>query len=280
METNDRPRILVVDDNEANRRVARAHIQRLDAEATLAGDGRTALDLLSVRPFDLVLLDGMMPGMDGPATAREIRRREHAAALPPIPIVALTASVLPEERELLLEAGMDDHVAKPFRPEDIARALVAWLPPERRTMVIPAPAAGAAAEPAARSAEPAGPEDVLVDPAALARLSDIGDSAFVDRIVRLFLADAAERVTQVDEALEAGDVSGLRLALHALEGICGTVGAVALDRRAREIHARIGRGKDGGREGVASGPGPSGLDELLERTRAWFREASAEGRRG
>jgi two-component system sensor histidine kinase BarA len=208
----------------------------------------------------------MMPGMDGPATAREIRRRERMAALPPIPIVALTASALPEDRRHLLESGMDDHIAKPFQAEDLRRVLGTWLPSTRRTMVIPSPA------PPARPGEGEGTTaETIVDPVTFARLADLGDASFVDRIVRLFLADAAERVAQVDEALEEGDVLRMRRALHALEGICGNVGAVALDRRAREIHDRIGRREDRGEEPLARAFRPTGLEDLLARTRAWFR---------
>lgn len=265
-----RPRILVVDDNATNRRIVQIYLERLLVEAAAAGDGRSALDALAEDPFDLVLLDGMMPGMDGPATAREIRRRERMAALPPIPIVALTASVLPEDRRRLLESGMDDHIAKPFQAEDLRRVLGTWLPSTRRTMVIPSPAPPGQGE--GTTAE------TIVDPVTFARLADLGDASFVDRIVRLFLADAAERVAQVDEALEEGDVLRMRRALHALEGICGNVGAVALDRRAREIHDRIGRREDRGEEPLARAFGPTGLEDLLDRTRAWFRESMTDGR--
>jgi HPt (histidine-containing phosphotransfer) domain-containing protein len=220
-----------------------------------------------------VLLDGMMPGLDGPATAREIRRRERAAGMPPIPIIALTASVLPEDRARMIEAGMDDHLSKPVRPEDLALTITTWLPAGTvpRTRTIPAPDA----PPSLESEPDEAPGSVVVDPAVFARLSDLGEATFVDRIVRLFLADAAERVDQVDEALETGDVLRLRIALHALEGICGNVGAVALDKRARELHEVIRRREDRGEDPLARPIGDSGLDRLLEATRAWFRDSIA-----
>lgn len=266
-----------MDDNETNLRLAQILLERLPVDATLVGDGHAALDLLAEQPFDLVLLDGMMPGMDGPATAREIRRRERAAGVPPIPIIALTASVLPEDRRRLLESGMDDHIAKPFRSEDLTRGFGTWLPRTRRTMVVPSPVQPAQPERTGRDGRPA--DQTVVDPAAFARLADLGDATFVNRIVRLFLADAAERVAQVDEALDEGDVLRLRHALHALEAICGNVGAVALDERAREIHDRIGRREGRGKEPLAWALGPSGLAELLDRTRTWFRESAADGHR-
>ena len=265
-------RVLLVDDNAINRRIAEINLVQLPVDCVAAEDGYVALERLAAEPFDLVLLDGMMPGLDGPATAREIRRRERAAGMHPIPIVALTASVLPEDRARMLEAGMDDHLAKPVRFDDLATALATWLPAGTvpRTRPIPAP------EPAPVPAEPEVPTgDPVVDPTVFARLSDLGDATFVDRIVRLFLADAAERVDQVEEALETGDVLRLRIALHALEGICGNVGATALDKRARELHEAIRRREDRGEDPLARPLGDSGLDALLEATRAWFRDSIA-----
>jgi HPt (histidine-containing phosphotransfer) domain-containing protein len=176
----------------------------------------------------------------------------------------------------MLEAGMDDHLAKPVRLDDLSRMLDTWLPaggvPRNRT--IPEPesatgAAGAAPEPSPVVTEP------VVDPGVFARLSDLGDATFVDRIVRLFLADAAERVEQVEEALETGDVLRLRIALHALEGISGNVGAMALDHRARELHEMIRRREDLGEDPMAEPIGDSGLEGLLEATRTWFRDSIA-----
>jgi two-component system sensor histidine kinase BarA len=260
--------VLVVDDNVTNRRIAQLHLARHDVDTVLVGDGPAALDRLAEEPFDLVLLDGMMPGMDGPATAREIRRREHAADRTAIPIVALTASVLPEDRRHMLEAGMDDHVAKPARPEDIRRIIARWLPASgsNRAITIPSlPELPSSRAPVAVSAP-------ILDLATFARLSDLGDASFVDRIVRLFIADAAERVAQIDEGLETGDLPQLRSALHALEGICGNVGATALDVRAREIHDMVRRREDRGEDPLARPFGPTGLEPLLDATRARLTE--------
>ncbi|MFN8631932.1 MAG: response regulator [Chloroflexota bacterium] len=267
------PRVLVVDDNSMNRRIAEINLARLPVMSDVAEDGRAALERLAAQPFDLVLLDGMMPGLDGPATAREIRRRERSAGLPPIPNVALTASVQPEDRARMIEAGMDDHLGKPVRFEELALTLSTWLPAGTvpRTRAIPAPDP----TPLFPLDDDTAPSEVVVDPTVFARLSDLGDATFVDRIVRLFLADAAERVDQVDEALETGDVLRLRIALHALEGICGNVGAVALDKRARELHEAIRRREDRGEDPLARPIGDSGLDRLLEATRAWFRDSIA-----
>ena len=136
-----RGRILVVDDSESNRLLALLQLDRLGFDAVAVDDGWAALERLAEESFDLVLLDGMMPGLDGPGTAREIRRRESSAGLQRMPIVALTASILPEDRELVLEAGMDDHLSKPIRIEELARVLDLRLAeaPFQRGRLLPAP---------------------------------------------------------------------------------------------------------------------------------------------
>jgi two-component system sensor histidine kinase BarA len=264
-----RPRVLVVDDNETNRRVARFHLARHPVAVDVVNDGTAALARLAAEPYDLVLLDGLMPGLDGPAVARELRRREAAASLPPIPIVGVTASILPEDRRRMLEAGMDGHIVKPLRGDELAGVLERWLPDgvERRSAVIP---------PAPAMTVAAGKTDpTILDVQTFERLSDLGDALFVERIVRLFLADAAERVAQVDDALETGDMLRLRSALHALEGICGNVGATALDRRARELHDDIRRREDRGEDPLGRHVAPSGLELLLDATRIRLQEQLA-----
>ena len=267
-------RVLVVDDSPINRQFAEMLVERRGLAVASAENGSAALDLLAAEPYDLVLLDGMMPGLDGPAVAREIRRREAAAGLDRVPIVALTASFLPEDRDRMLEAGMDDHLAKPYSPDDLGRVLGRHLGDgiARRTRPIPPRAAPAAAA-------PSGDGTPVLDLEAFARLADLGDATFVERIVRLFLADAAERVAQVDDAIEAHDTVRLRGALHALEGICGNVGAAALDRRTRAIHDELRRREDRGEDPFGPGLGPSGLEPLLDATRIRLQEQAATASR-
>ena len=100
-----RRRVLVADDSESYRRIARGQLAARGLEVVTVATGAEALDRLAAEPFDLLLVDGMMPRLDGPATAREIRRREAAAGAPRIPIVAITASGQPEDRHRMLEAG-------------------------------------------------------------------------------------------------------------------------------------------------------------------------------
>ncbi|MCU0909516.1 MAG: ATP-binding protein, partial [Rhodobacteraceae bacterium] len=106
-------RILVADDNATNRLVMRHLLARVGAEVTEAADGAEAVAALAARRFDAVLMDMVMPVMDGPSAARAIRMAERIGQGARTPILALTANALPEQVQACLGAGMDGHLAKP-----------------------------------------------------------------------------------------------------------------------------------------------------------------------
>ena len=117
--------MLVVDDNAINRKVAAALLQRLGLSVELAESGQQALDLLARTPVDLVLMDLQMPDLDGAATTRALRLREAGGRR--TPVVALTASALPEELASCLAAGMDATLTKPVQLGELRRTLGLWL---------------------------------------------------------------------------------------------------------------------------------------------------------
>lgn len=124
-------RILLVEDNPVNALVAEANLARLGLDVTRAEDGAQALSLLQhlERPFDLVLMDLQMPELDGMEATRRLRCWENDQRLEPIPVVALTANALSTDRARCLSAGMDDHLPKPFRVEELLAVLQRHLPP-------------------------------------------------------------------------------------------------------------------------------------------------------
>ncbi|HEU0122588.1 MAG TPA: response regulator [Bryobacteraceae bacterium] len=120
-----RGRVLVVEDNMVNQRVAQVMLERLGVAVDLASNGFDAIEALRREKFDLVLMDCQMPELDGLSATRQIRSAE-----PPgrhIPIVALTANALESERQACMEAGMDDFLTKPIRRDLLARILQVWL---------------------------------------------------------------------------------------------------------------------------------------------------------
>ncbi len=117
--------VLLVEDNPVNQMVAKGMLHKLGCQVLLAQHGGEALELLESQRPDLVLMDCNMPVLDGYETTRRIRLQPHWHSLP---IIALTANALSDERERCRAAGMNDYLAKPFRKEELANLLDQWLP--------------------------------------------------------------------------------------------------------------------------------------------------------
>ncbi|MBI1395690.1 MAG: response regulator [Betaproteobacteria bacterium] len=115
-------RALVVDDNPVNLMLASRMLASLGCTVETASSGQDALEVLSTRRFDIVFMDGQMPGMDGIEATRRWRAAEQPGS-PRLPIVALTASAMEGDREKFLAGGMDDYVSKPFRADDLRKML-------------------------------------------------------------------------------------------------------------------------------------------------------------
>lgn len=122
-----RGRILLVEDNPVNQLVAKGMLAKLGCETSVAAHGAEALEQLEKEQFDLVLMDCNMPVMDGYEASRRIRQ---SGRWPNLPIVALTANAMPEERERCRAAGMNDYLAKPFRREELEAMIDHWAPPQ------------------------------------------------------------------------------------------------------------------------------------------------------
>ncbi|MGV3523765.1 MAG: response regulator [Candidatus Sericytochromatia bacterium] len=120
------PRILLVEDNQINQIVTLAILSKFGYGGDLAADGSEALKCLKQVDYDLVLMDCQMPIMDGYEVTRRIRQGE-AGSRTDLPIIAVTAHVSEADRQHCLMAGMDDYLAKPFSPEELAQMLERWL---------------------------------------------------------------------------------------------------------------------------------------------------------
>jgi two-component system, sensor histidine kinase and response regulator len=121
-------RVLVAEDTSVNQMVAVRLLERLGCRVDVAGNGAEAVQMATRLPYSLVFMDCHMPEMDGFDATVEIRRRENETGLIPMPIVALTASVLQVDRDRCLSAGMNDVIGKPVQPVDFARVLKRFAP--------------------------------------------------------------------------------------------------------------------------------------------------------
>ncbi|KEZ71278.1 hypothetical protein C5I_0126280 [Pseudomonas syringae pv. syringae FF5] len=118
-------RVLLVEDNPVNQLVAKGILGKLGCEVIISSHGGEALEQLEQGHFDLVLMDCNMPVMDGYEASRQIRS---SGRWPNLPIVALTANAMPDERERCKAAGMNDYLAKPFRRAELVSILDQWIP--------------------------------------------------------------------------------------------------------------------------------------------------------
>ncbi|MFO1014692.1 MAG: EAL domain-containing protein [Caulobacteraceae bacterium] len=230
-------RVLVVDDSAVNREVALEALARLEVQASLAEDGREGADAALTEGFDLILMDGSMPVMDGYEATRDIRRREEVFGRR-TPIIALTAHVVGTAADAWREADMDGVLHKPFTLAKLAEILGRFLTATPRTTPEPTASPAVQAD-AAPAPEPAG--SGLMDPevtAQLAGMAAAGREDFVARVRQLYRDNAPAAVQAIADAAEAGDAEGGARAAHALKSMSLNIGARAVAEEAARLEAQ------------------------------------------
>ena len=215
--------ILLAEDNIVNQKVAVRQLQKLGYRADAVANGREAVEALIRIPYDLVLMDCQMPEMDGYEATIEIRTREGAAKH--TPIVAMTAHALTGDREKSLAAGMDDHITKPVKPEELAKVLEIFC--GRPGENLP-------------SIEATAPE--LPPPVDLDRLHQaLGeDPKEIAEILDLYCAQMAECLEKLDSAIACENTREIGLIAHNCAGTSANCGMDALVDPFRELE-RLGR---------------------------------------
>lgn len=227
-------RVLVADDSAVNCEVAREALARCGVtDVVTVEDGAAAVAAAAARHFDLILMDGSMPVLDGFAAARRIRQRE-ATAGGRVPIVALTAHVLGEAADAAAAAGMDGTLLKPFTLRQLADLLQAQVPALRGAPA-DAPARTGTPESVGPVAAPPEAADDLLDAEVLDGLLGLGDGAFLDRVLDLYRAQGPVALAHLRAALAASDQPAIARAAHSLKSMSANVGARALVARLRVI---------------------------------------------
>jgi PAS domain S-box-containing protein len=237
-------RVLLAEDNDTNQEVVANFLRRRGVVVAIANHGEEAVELARQQPFDLVLMDLHMPVMGGIEAARRIRQLPEAQGLP---IVALTAAVMREDRERCADVGMVDFIPKPVEPEDLARVLGAYGPPSE--------APGAVADPEDAAAP------VLDLARGLRRLD--GDHGLQQRLLASFVERYQDAAARLDELLAERRVAAAVDLLHAMKGVAANLGAMALAEACRRLIEDLGFEVP-----VASrGRFEAALDETLRRMR-------------
>ena len=236
------PRILVAEDNIINQQVAQHMLQLLGCRVDLVANGLEALDAVAQMPYDLVFMDCQMPECDGYEATRRLRRTVSDRSR--IPVVAMTANVMPGDRQRCLDAGMDDYVSKPVHADEIDAILRRFLADH---MADDGYGAARSAPTAPREVTPARPVPRTSEPGAESLLDfKIVDSlkamqargtrkSLVSDLLTVFRSQAEEVGDQLAAALDAGDTQRLREAAHKFKGACGSIGAARLAARAKEL---------------------------------------------
>jgi len=219
--------ILVAEDNKVNSEVLRFLLKKLGHRMTLAENGKEAIQCLGEGTFDLILMDMVMPVMDGCTAARQIRSGNRPEIPKDIPIIALTANVGQENRELCLAAGMNDFLAKPL---DLKRL---------QEKIKDIAAGGAAAEKDPPNV--LSPRESVNTQEVIDRLD--GDLEAVEVANAAFCADAGRQLELLLLALEEADLVLLKRQAHSLKGAALNVGAQNLASQAETIENQAGSGE-------------------------------------
>jgi signal transduction histidine kinase/DNA-binding response OmpR family regulator/HPt (histidine-containing phosphotransfer) domain-containing protein len=223
-------RILVADDNAVNLKVALAMLARLGYDAVTARNGREAVDLVDqslqtssvAKPFAAVLMDANMPVMDGYAASRLILST-HGTLAPSI--IALTASVMEEDRQRCLDAGMQGFLPKPIRIDELSDTLMQYTASSGDRA--PQESVG---QPDAEHPTVIPDTSDLIDWSRLEQFKEFDDDSLsmTREIIALFTNDSPNRVRDIQQALRMGDSDKLSLAAHALKGAASNIGAKSL----------------------------------------------------
>jgi CheY-like chemotaxis protein/HPt (histidine-containing phosphotransfer) domain-containing protein len=222
-------RILLVEDNVVNQRLAIYSLQKRGHTVVVADDGRAALAALDRQDFDLVLMDVQMPDMDGYEATAAIRRQERGTDRR-LPIVAMTACAMKGDRERCLAAGMDGYLAKPIRIRELLETIGRLVPASRL------PDSGAEDDfPAS---------DVIGWQTALERAG--GDKELLRELAALSLDESVRLLAEIHASIAAGEAARLQLAAHTLKGLLDTFAA-------QQAFAAALRLEQMGREGVLVG---------------------------
>ncbi|WP_374561862.1 response regulator [Ideonella sp.] len=224
-------RVLLVEDNAINQQVAAEFLAKAGMNVTVAGNGIEAVDCVKGQHYDLVLMDVQMPEMDGLQATRLIRTLPQGQELP---IVAMTASALSQDRQDCLAAGMDGHVAKPIDPRELVETLLSRIAPKQGSVQLAQTESGISGEASALAQLLPG----VAVPQALERLA--GDTRMYRKLLQAFVSHHQGDLARIDAFSRAGDWPALSRLAHGLAGSSGMLGLAEVHELARELsHSQV-----------------------------------------
>ena len=218
---NFKLRILLAEDNLVNQKVALKMLKILGYDADVAANGKEVLQMLEKIPYDLILMDCQMPILDGLETTREIHRWQEsffASRRRPV-VVAMTANAMKEDRQMCLDAGMDDYLSKPVLKEKLAATLKLWesVILTKQEIIVSGQI----------SPTNVGSQDLLIDWQHLHQISE-DDPEFELELLQIFVEDAQSHLEATKAAIAANDFEFLAREAHHLKGSSANVGAKSM----------------------------------------------------
>jgi two-component system, sensor histidine kinase and response regulator len=220
-------RVLLAEDNHVNQAVASRLLRKLGYTLTIANNGREAIDLVKQQTFDVVLMDVQMPELDGISATKRIREDEQSTERH-IPIIAMTANVMMEDRTRCLAAGMDGYVTKPINSEDVEAAILSALDETPATHKV---------------------TSLVQDERQIKEVSEVpwnfsnalehlgGDVALLQEVLDIFLSEAPKHLAALHLAVAQGTPKAIETCAHTLKGELGYIGLPEIVQTAAEIES-------------------------------------------
>jgi CheY-like chemotaxis protein/HPt (histidine-containing phosphotransfer) domain-containing protein len=225
--------VLLAEDNAINREIALTILTRAGMRVSVARDGQEALDMLAAQPFDGVLMDCQMPVLDGYAATRELRRQSRWHALP---VIAMTANAMVGDRDRAIAAGMNDHIAKPIKVEEMFATLARWIRPSAADANAP----GAA--PAETGRDPLASVAGIDCRAGVAAM--MGDDALYRHLLRMFRDRENDFAQRFQAARDNGAAGAATRMAHDLKSVSGSLAVVAVHEAAADLERACMAGAD------------------------------------
>jgi CheY-like chemotaxis protein len=213
-------RVLLVEDNKVNQQVARELMECVGLHVTIADNGREAIEKTSIETFDIILMDLQMPEIDGYEATARIRSSDSTRD---IPIIALTAAAMAQDKDACHAAGMNDHLSKPVEPDDLLDTLLRWIPPKRPLDVQPVTGYN---------------DGIFTLPGfdlvkAAHRMA--GNWTLLRKTLGTFVEEFLDSPGHLDQLIKEKKFADAEWLVHSIKGASGNIGAVNLYERALEL---------------------------------------------
>jgi two-component system, sensor histidine kinase and response regulator len=219
--------VLLVEDNEINQELAIELLLTGGISADVANNGQVAIDMLPLKHYDGILMDVQMPVMDGYTATQEIRKQEQYKS---IPIIAMTANAMTSDRDNAIQAGMNDHIAKPINVRDMFTTMLKWIIPANPVDTAPDVTVNPEEEDAAL------PSFNSIDAhTGLARIQ--GNKKLYRKLLIKFRDSQKDFANQFRNAQNSDDPDAATRSAHTLKGVAGNVGANHLQETAKDLEA-------------------------------------------